>query len=205
MKYSGAIEAKKRYIVGDNLPTDDAYWKGKVVDTAGASGDTEFMLPKGVQRFHFVGGAKFVHGGAMLQEICIPVVSIKELQKEQVARHEKQRVGVVVARLPIKLVNNIDKIRFIQTDPVGEHFIPRQLEVYIIDSEGRVVSSRETLNFDSSSKVMDERIREARLKLIGSKFDRHAAYTLVLEESETQTRYQQYAVTIDLAIQDDFF
>jgi uncharacterized protein (TIGR02687 family) len=205
MKPNGAIEAKKRYIVGENLPSNDAYLKGKVADTAGASGDTVFMLPKGVQRFHFVGGAKFVHGGAMLQEICIPVVYIRELQKEQVAKHEKQRVGVVVARQPIKLVNNIDKIRFIQTDPVGERFIPRQLEVYILDSEGHVVSSRELLNFDSSSQVMDERTREARLKLVGSVFDRHAAYTLVLEECETQTRYQQYAVTIDLAFQDDFF
>lgn len=205
MKPNGAIEAKKRYIVGESLPTDDAYWKGKLVNTAGASGETEFMVPKSAQRFHFVGGAKFVHGGAMLQEICIPVVNIKGLRKEQAAQHEKQRVGVVVSRLPIKLVNNIDKIKFIQTDPVWDGFIARQLDVYIVDSEGNVISSRETLNFDSSSQVMDERTREARLKLIGSQFDRHAAYTLVLEECETQTRYQQYAVTIDLAIQDDFF
>jgi hypothetical protein len=52
---------------------------------------------------------------------------------------------------------------------------------------------------------MDERTREAYIKLVGSAFDRHAAYTLVLEESDTQTRYQQYAVTIDLAFKDDFF
>lgn len=205
IKPSGVIEAKKRYIVGENLPTDDTYWKGKVANTAGASGETEFMLPKGAQRFHFVGGAKFVHGGAMLQEVCIPVVYIKELKKDQAAKHEKQKVGVVVSRLPIKLVNNIDKIKFIQTDPVWDGFIARQLDVYIVDSEGNVISSRETLNFDSSSQVMDERTREARLKLIGSQFDRYAAYTLVLEECETQTRYQQYSVTIDLAIQDDFF
>lgn len=205
MKPSGAVEAKKRYIVGENLPADDTYWKGKIANTAGALGETEFMLPKGVQRFHFVGGAKFVHGGAMLQEICIPVVHIRELKKEQVAKYEKQRVGVVAARMPIKLVNNIDKVRFIQTDPVGEQFIPRQLEIYIIDSESHVVSSRETLNFDSSSPVMDDRTREVRLKLVGSSFDRHAPYTLVLEDSETQTRYAQYAVTIDLAFHDDFF
>lgn len=205
IKPNGAVEAKKRYIVGENLPSNELYWKGKIADTAGALGDTEFMVPKGAQRFHFVGGAKFVHGGAMLQEICVPVLYIKELQKEQVAKHEQQRVGVVVVRQPIKLVNNIDKISFIQTDAVAEGFIARQLDVYIVDSDNRVVSSRETLNFDSSSKVMDERTREARLKLVGSVFDRHAAYTLVLEECDTQTRYQHYAVTIDLAFQDDFF
>lgn len=205
MKPTGAVEAKKRYILGENLPADDHYWKGNVADSAAANSPMEFMLPKGVQRFHFVGGAKFVHGGAMLQEVCVPILHIKVLQKEQVAKYEKQRVGVVAARLPIKLVNNIDKVKFIQTDPVGEQFIPRQLEVYIVDSNGNGVSSRETLNFDSSSQVMDQRTREARIKLVGSSFDRHAAYTLILEDSETKTQYGQYAVTIDLAFQDDFF
>jgi hypothetical protein len=162
IKPNGAVEAKKRYIVGENLPSNELYWKGKIADTAGALGDTEFMVPKGAQRFHFVGGAKFVHGGAMLQEICVPVLYIKELQKEQVAKHEQQRVGVVVVRQPIKLVNNIDKISFIQTDAVAEGFIARQLDVYIVDSDN-------------------------------------------LEECDTQTRYQHYAVTIDLAFQDDFF
>ena len=205
MKPSGAIEAKKRYILGENLPSDDHYWTGKVSNSAKADSAMEFMLPKGLQRFHFVGGAKFVHGGAMLQEICVPILHIKVLQKEQAAKQEKQRVGVVAAGLPIKLVNNIDKIRFIQTDPVGEQFIPRQLDVYIVDSQNHLVSSRETLNFDSSSQVMDQRIREARIKLVGSTFDRLATYSLFLEDSETKTQYQHYAVTIDLAFQDDFF
>jgi hypothetical protein len=79
------------------------------------------------------------------------------------------------------------------------------LDVYIVDSQNQVVSSRETLNFDSSSQVMDQRTREARIKLVGSSFDRLAAYSLILEDSETKTQYQQYAVTIDLAFQDDFF
>ena len=78
-------------------------------------------------------------------------------------------------------------------------------ELCIVDAQGNEVSSRETINFDSVSKVMDERTREARLKLIGSQFDRNAQYTLVLENAEMRTRYSQYAVTIDLAFQDDFF
>nr|UVX22914.1 hypothetical protein [Proteus terrae subsp. cibarius] len=203
-KPAGAIEAKKRYIVGNNLPSDEACWKGSINDTAHGSSDTEFLLPKAAQRFHFVGGAKFVHGGAMLQEVCVPVLHVRELQKEQAAKHEKQPVGVVAATQPIKLVNNIDKVRFIQTDPVGERFVARLLDVYIVDAQGNEVSSRETINFDSVSKVMDERTREARLKLIGSQFDRNAQYTLVLENAEMRTRYSQYAVTIDLAFQDDF-
>jgi uncharacterized protein (TIGR02687 family) len=204
-KPDGAIEAKKRYIIGNNLPSDNAYWKGFISNTANGNSDTEFLLPKGVQRFHFVGGAKFVHGGAMLQEVCVPIVGISTLRGDKAVQNEKKTVGVVIANQPIKIVNNIDKIRFIQTDPVNDNFIARQLDIYIIDAEGKVVSSRETLTFDSTSKVMDERIREARLKLIGADFDRKISYTLVLENVDTQTRHSQYAVTIDLAFQDDFF
>jgi uncharacterized protein (TIGR02687 family) len=200
-----SIEAKKRYVVGENLPSDEACWKGLIANTANGSGDTEFLLPKGVQRFHFVGGAKFVHGGAMLQEVCVPVVGITALRGEKALQHERQPVGVVVSSQPIKIVNNIEKLLFIQTDPVNDRFIARQLDIFIIDVEGKEVSSRESINFESRSMVMDERTREIRLKLIGSQFDRNASYTLVLDNVGTRTRYNQYAVIIDLAFADDFF
>ena len=208
-KPSGVMEAKKRYVIGDDLPSDEAYWKGSISNTANgltnSSNQTEFLIPKASQRFHFVSGAKFVHGGAMLQEICVPIIHIRELDKEQATKFENQPVGVVVANQPIKLVSNIDKIKFIQTDAVGEQFISRQINVFIIDSSGKEISSRETINFDSSSKIMDERTREARLSLIGSQFDRNAQYTLILEDAKTQVNYSQYSVTIDLAHLDDFF
>jgi uncharacterized protein (TIGR02687 family) len=206
VKPADTLKTKKRYILGRQLPRHDECWKGRIADTANGGDDTEFLLPKGAQRFHFVGGARFVHGGAMLQEVCVPVVHIRELEKESIAQHEKQPVGVVAASQPIRLVNNIDKVRFIQTDPLGERFKARKLEVYVLDAAGNGVSSREPLNFDSTSNVMEERIREARLKLVGSGFDRRSVYTLVLEDMDTRTRYSQYAVTIDLAFgQDDFF
>ena len=208
-KPSGVMEAKKRYIIGEHLPSDDAYWKGYISNTANglvdSSQQTEFLIPKASQRFHFVSGAKFVHGGAMLQEICVPVIHVRELDKEQATKLEKKSVGVVVASQPIKLVKNIDKIKLIQTNRVGEGFVARQVDLFIVDVNGQEISSRETIVFDSSSDSMDERTREARLSLIGSQFDRNAQYTLILEDVETRTHYIKYSVTIDLAHLDDFF
>jgi uncharacterized protein (TIGR02687 family) len=202
---TGSIVAKKRYILGHNLPTLENCWKGKVSGCGNSDLKMEFLLPKGAQRFHFVGGAKFTHGGAMLQEICIPILDVRELQKKQAAQLEKKTVGVVLASSPIKIVNNIDKLRFIQTDAVTENFAARTLEIYIIDSKGEVVSSRELVSFDSTAKSMDERTRDVKIKLVGASFDRLALYTLVLENTETKIRYDQHAVTIDLAFRDDFF
>ncbi|MRI34245.1 BREX-1 system phosphatase PglZ type A [Endozoicomonas sp. OPT23] len=200
-----AFEAKKRYILGTNLPSEENCWKGSVSVTAGTSCDTGFLLPKGVNRFHFMGGARFVHGGAMPQEICVPVMVIKPLQKQQAEKKTRQKVGAVAASQPIKLVNNIDTVRFLQTDAVSELFIPRSLVCSIINAQGNTVSSEETVVFDSASDNMADRTREARLKLIGSDFDRTAVYTLKLVDAETNMEYSQYSVNIDLAFEDDFF
>lgn len=202
---SGAVVTKKRYILGHNLPALDNCWKGQVSGCLDSETKMEFLLPKGAQRFHFVGGAKFIHGGAMLQEVCVPVLEVRELQKKQAAQLEKKTVGVVLASSPIKIVNNIDKLRFIQTDAVNENYGSRTLEIYIVDSTGEVVSSRELVSFDSPAKAMDERTKDVRIKLIGASFDRLSPYLLVLENAETRTRYAQHAVTIDLAFRDDFF
>lgn len=198
-------DSNKRFVIAPDLPTIESCWRGELSNTSSSQDSLAFLLPKGNQRFHFKGGAKFVHGGLMPQEVCLPVLQVSALRGEKMRQKEKQAVGVVVATQPIKFLNNIDKVKFIQTEPVGEKFIPRQLDVFIVDAEGGEVSGRETIVFDSASKIMDERTREVRLKLIGSEFDRHAKYTLILENIDTRTRYNQYAVTIDLAFQDDFF
>ena len=198
-------DSSKRFVIAPVLPVMETCWRGALSNTSSCQDSLAFLLPKGNQRFHFKGGAKFVHGGLMPQEVCVPVLQVAALRGEKMRKKEKQPVGVVVATQPIKLMNNIDKVKFIQTEPVGEKFIPRQLDVFIVDAEGTEVSGRETVLFDSVSKIMDERTREVRLKLIGSNFDRHVKYTLVLENIDTRTRYNQYAVTIDLAFQDDFF
>ena len=141
----------------------------------------------------------------MLQEICVPIITVRELQKEQIAKYEKMPVGVISAKQSIKFVNNIDKVSFIQTDAVNAEYNPRKLHIYIVDSNGLEVSSKETLVFGSSSSNMDERKQEATLSLIGSSFSRNNKYTLILLDADTNTEYARYDVTIDLAIQDEFF
>lgn len=200
------IEAKKRYIIGHHLTADEFCWSGKLSETAGSNDGSEFLLPKGVQRFHFAGGARFVHGGAMPQEICIPVLKIKSLKKEAALKQPQRKPVDVVARdKAIKLVNNIDKVSFIQTLAVSELNLPRTLNIYIINEDKEVVSSIENVCFDSESDALDKRVRDITLKLIGASFNRKYKYTLILENVQTSTVYERYPVTIDLAFQDDFF
>lgn len=206
IKPDNTIKNHKRFIIGHQLPADDFCWKGKVADTAGVSDNSEFLIPKGIQRFHFSGGARFVHGGAMLQEVCVPVLQVKALQKTAAEKQPQRRPVDIVKHHPlIKLVNNIDKVSLLQTDPVGELFEPRTLNIFIVDNANNVVSGKERICFDSDNDAMEKRIRDVTLKLIGANFNRRNEYWLILEDAQTETGYQKYPVIIDLAFQDDFF
>lgn len=201
---AGTIEAKKRYLLGRGLPTNEDVWHGRICDIVGGNSDVAFWLPKGVSRFHFVGGARFVHGGAMLQEICVPLLEVQELRGKKQAQHEKIKVGIVPAYQPIKLVNAIDRIRFLQTDAVGERHKPRTVRFSVVDGAGQVVSAIEKLTFDATSSSLDQRQQDVRLKLTGTDFDRKTQYQLVLLDDEDGIELARYPVTIDLAFQNDF-
>ncbi|EAN9855080.1 BREX-1 system phosphatase PglZ type A [Salmonella enterica] len=206
IKPDNTIKNHKRFIIGHQLPADDFCWKGKVADTAGVSDNSEFLILKGIQRFHFSGGARFVHGGAMLQEVCVPVLQVKALQKTAAEKQPQRRPVDIVKHHPlIKLVNNIDKVSLLQTHPVGELYEPRTLNIFIVDNANNVVSGKERICFDSDNNTMEKRVRDVTLKLIGANFNRRNEYWLILEDAQTETGYQKYPVIIDLAFQDDFF
>ncbi|HAB4095743.1 TPA_asm: BREX-1 system phosphatase PglZ type A [Salmonella enterica subsp. enterica] len=206
IKPDNTIKNHKRFIIGHQLPADDFCWKGKVADTAGVSDNSEFLIPKGIQRFYFSGGARFVHGGAMLQEVCVPVLQVKALQKTAAEKQPQRRPVDIVKHHPlIKLVNNIDKVSLLQTHPVGELYEPRTLNIFIVDNANNVVSGKERICFDSDNNTMEKRVRDVTLKLIGANFNRRNEYWLILEDAQTETGYQKYPVIIDLAFQDDFF
>lgn len=206
VKPPGTVEASKRYIIGSDLPKADFYWHGQTKVTANSSCDTEFIVPRGSNRFNFVGGARFIHGGIMPQEVCVPVLHVRELKtKLQQSKHIKEPVGVVPLNSPIRIVANIDKLDFLQTDPVGSKHKARMLEVYIEDPEGTKVSSVEKVTFDSTSGEMSNRKRTLQIALIGTGFDRSRAYRLILWRPEEKDVYASHSVTIDLAFEDDFF
>ncbi len=201
---SGALECKKRYLLGRDLPENENVWHGRIRNMVTGDSDMEFWLPRGVSRFHFVGGARFVHGGAMLQEICVPVLEVQELRGKKQLQNEKVKVNVVPVQSSIKLVNAIDKIRFLQTDAVGERHKARCLRLYIVDKNDLKVSAIEKITLDSTAPSLEQRQQDVVIKLSSQSFERKAQYQLVLLDDEDGIELARYPVTIDLMFQDDF-
>lgn len=203
-KPTNTLKSKKRYVIGHGLPDTKEAWKGSTKATAGTISDTDFWIPKGANRFHFVGGSRFVHGGIMPQEIVVPVVTVRQLRGENAEKRTKRKVGVISTKSILKMVNNIQKFDLMQTEVVGDLLTPVTLSVAIYDGVLKV-SSEETVTFDCTTEIVSERIKQVRLSLSGTDFDRKKDYFLVLKDKDLNTEVERYKVTIDLAFTDDFF
>lgn len=202
-KPAGSLKEKKRYILGENLGTDDKVWSARLNATAGAAGEMECWLPKGNNLFHFAGGARFIHGGAMPQEVLVPVMVVKSLRGKAAEASMVRKVNVVQLGSVNKVVNNIHIFKFIQTEAVSERVLRRTLTVSLMDGD-KPVSNVVQLTFDSASSDMNERIKEARLVVESGQYDKKREYHLVLRDVETRAEVERYPIIIDLAFINDF-
>ena len=117
---AGAIKAKKRYLLGRGLGASPKAWAGNTMVTAGTGADADsidFWVPKGAARFHFAGGARFVHGSAMPQEIVVPVIAVKESESEKA---KIKAVEVSLLGSSNKVVTNKQRFELIQNEAVPE-------------------------------------------------------------------------------------
>lgn len=203
-KPPGTVIAKKRYLLGVDLPECAEAWRGETAVTAGAEGGMQFWIPKGVNRFHFSGGARFVHGGAMPQEIVVPVLRIRHV-KDKSGRDKTRTRPVTVQVLGVQHKITAQKHRFslIQMEPVSERVKAATLKVAVYEGSDPVTNI-ETVNFDSVSDRLDDRQKSVILTLQDRAYDKKTRYHLILRDADTGIEQQSIAVTIDRAIIDDF-
>ena len=121
----GTIKAKKRYLIGHDLGTSPKAWSGNTSVTAGTLPDAsmDFWLPKGASRFHFAGGARFVHGSAMPQEVVVPMLTVGVSEADYA---KTKSVGISLLGSVNKVVTNTQRFEFIQTDAVSDRSPDRQ-------------------------------------------------------------------------------
>jgi uncharacterized protein (TIGR02687 family) len=203
-KPSGAVVSKKRYLLGTGLPEHSGAYHGRTFTTAGADGNMEFWVPKGVNRFHFVGGSRFIHGGAMPQEVIVPVIRIAQLKGTSAVKTKTRNVGVtILGGSPIRITTSRHRFRFIQNEAVTERIKPLQVSVALYD-QNEPISNVEVINFDSQSTDMNDLKRETWLTLANRTFNKKTTYQLILRNTDTGVEEARMDVTIDLAFDNDF-
>ena len=203
-KPAGTVVAKKRYLVGNELGAAEFSHHGKTKYTAKTSCETEFWLPRGVGRFHFVGGARFVHGGATLQEVVVPLLEVKQKYKKSAETVRVSKVGVNVLGNQHRITTNIHAFTLLQTEPVSEKVLAASISMELINQLGESVSSRELVNLDSDAKDLGDRQKRISISIASKAVKPSNEHFLVLTDTETDIELQRIPVRIDLAIENDF-
>ena len=163
----------------------------------------EFWIPRGANRFHYTGGARFVHGGAMPQEVIVPLVTVTQLRGKKVPGSRTEKVSVQVLGTHHKITTPTHRFELIQTEAVGERRKAITLRAAVYEGD-HPVTSVETITFDSTSDSIEERKKSVRFELRTGTFDKTTAYRLVLRDAESDAEVQSVPVVIDRSFDDDF-
>ncbi len=205
-KPAGMVIAKKRYLIGTELGQNQGAISGDIASTAKAQTDMQFWVPKGINRFHFVGGSRFVHGGAMPQEVCVPLVRVNYTRGEGKGRESTRitKVGLAPLFHTTRITTSRHRFTIIQTEAVSARVQPVTVRIALYDGEHQI-SNAEVVSFDSTSKDMDLWKKEVWLTLANQTFNPQKTYTLIVRDIEDGLdRIPPHPVNISLAFENDF-
>ncbi|MFF4785796.1 BREX-1 system phosphatase PglZ type A [Streptomyces griseorubiginosus] len=149
-----AVQAR-RYVLGTGLKADPAF---RTFNSAqlGLDSDYEVQIPKSIHRLRLKGsGARFVHGGATLQEIVVPVLAINKKRKS-----DTRLVNVEILPESDKITTGQLVVKLFQTEPVSEKVQPRTLRAGLYFGE-TLISNHAPLVFDRKSADKRDRYQSA--------------------------------------------
>lgn len=202
-KYSDIValhptEASKRYVLTDDMSMEIPYTVAFPVDDV-AEESYKVIVPYGYDLFKTQGGGlQYVHGGASLQEIVVPIVHLGELRAGS-NKEALTPVGVRLKSITRKITNRSFTLEFEQYEKVEERKQAITCETYMVDEAGNKVSGEYRFVAASESDDVDSRSTKIRFNLMNIEFDRGKRYYLVLRNVARPDEYiEKEQFTIDI-------
>ncbi len=199
-----AIDAGRRHMLAETDTELDDTLSISMNYLLGKETRLNALVPKGVIRYKVQGGgANYVHGGASLQEIIVPVIKFKNIRKN---KYKASKVEVKLTNISRKITNRITYLEFFQTELVEDKKVPLRLKLYFVDEEGNRISNENIIIADSRSKKPQDRTYREKFTLKDLAYDKTKKYYLILEDEEESVEkiYEKIPFIIDLLFSDDF-
>lgn len=200
-----ALEVKRRYM----LSNEKRNVAGQLVVDLDSVVKNEQQLmayvPNATIRYRMQGsGVNFVHGGASLQEIVVPMLSFKNKRAGQRGSQTIQKVDIKLTNTNRKITNSIFNLEFFQTEKVEDKTIPRTVVINMADEAGNILSNEETIIGDRSSENPAERTFKLQFVLKSISYERSKTYYLLMKDMETGVIVNRIPFSINLGIISDF-
>lgn len=203
------IKFNRRFVLGNGLTHNKNVTRYKA-NELDIESDRDVLIPKGINRLRVQGaGSRFVHGGAMLQEVITPVIFIS---KKKIDTTTKVDIDIL-NKSSNRITTNIHNIKFYQQQPVGDGIIEREVKAFFAivngdnSSDRQVISDVFTYTFDSESKRSEEREVQKKFTISTSIKKSQNVYLLIEEKVEGANKWNiisKYAFSLNLAMENDF-
>lgn len=180
----------RRFILGKHLSENSSLHTFTAAQL-GLVGEVEVQIPKSINRLRLKGsGSRFVHGGATLQEVVIPVLKINKKRQSDVSA-----VDVDILRGGSSMITSGQvAVTLYQSGPVTDKIQPRMLRAGIYTEAGDLISDSHDLTFDLTSENPRDRELPVRFMLT-SKADEANDQEVVLRLTEKHagtSHYKEY-------------
>jgi hypothetical protein len=164
------------------------------------------IVPNGDMMFKIHGGGyNYVHGGASLQKIAVPLIKYQHVRKDKAKEKDINRpVKVELISTSRKITNNTFTLKFFQTEKVLGKLKPARLKVAMYDND-ETISQERLLIADKTSDNAEDRELKLNITLKPGKYPRDKTYYLKITDSETGIETgQPVPYEINIAISMDF-
>lgn len=183
------VATNRRYVLGRGMKADPAF-RTFAPGQVGLTSDLEVQIPKSIHRLRLPGaGSRFVHGGASLQEIVVPVLTINKKRKS-----DTRLVNVEVLPESDKITTGQLVVKLFQSEAVDEKVQPRTLRAGLYVGE-TLISNEPELTFDQESTDKRDRYLSAHMLLSqeANAFNNRAVEFRLEERIPNTTQWRTYA------------
>jgi uncharacterized protein (TIGR02687 family) len=204
--HSGDIwKENRRFVIGKKLTSDTSTKSFKGVQL-GIQSDVDVLIPKSINRIRIKGsGSRFIHGGASLQEIVIPLIKVTKLRQDTTTQ-----VEIDIIKSTDRITTNILAVSFIQTELVSEQVLSRTIRASLCSEDGELLSDKFSYIFDIEEGSERQREVKHRFQLSNKTSGKYKnqRVKLILEQPVEGTakwkHYKDYYYTLNISFANDF-
>ena len=180
----------RRFVIGRGLTATPGMKKFSSANL-GLAGDLDVLIPNSINRLRVKGaGSRFVHGGASLQEIVIPMIRVGKQREADVSKVEVQ---IIVTGRNLITSGQI-AVAFYQAQAVSEKMQARELVAGIYSADESLISDEHILRFDFASETPREREmpRKFLLSRAADNFNNQDVFLKLRERVRKTSHFSEY-------------
>lgn len=196
----GKIDVKnKRYLLSkENLKINGT--STYLLDYLG-SNNIIVTVPRGVDIFKIQGaGQNYVHGGASLQEIIVPLINVKS---ESTSKNQEY-VELNLVSLNKKITNLSTFLIFAQKENISNKVLPLETNLYFEDENEDKISNEVIIHANKNVDSAKDREFKEKFTFRNRKYSKNGKYYLIMKNMENDVEIKRYEFIIDIAISDEF-